>query len=80
VATATSVFIIFLSSFSGVITHMYLGDIHWPAVFLLGPGMIIGAIVGSWLSPRLNKRTLLFVFRIILGIVAAEFIFKGLTQ
>jgi uncharacterized membrane protein YfcA len=79
IATSTSVFIIFLSSLAGTVTHFYLGNIYWHSVLFLGPGMIIGGIVGAWLSPKLRNQTLFLLLRVILVVVALEFIYKGIV-
>lgn len=76
-ATATSGFIIFLSSFVGAATHVYLGDVHWPAVFCLGPGVILGGWIGACLSPGLRKKTLLRVLRLLLLLIGIQFILRG---
>lgn len=79
IATPTSVFIIFLSSLVGAVTHFFLGDIHWHCVWLLGPGMVMGGIIGAWLSPKLRNQTLLLILRVVLVVVGLEFIYKGLS-
>lgn len=78
VATATSMFVIFLSSFTGSITHFIQGHIAWMALILIAPGSWIGGRLGAYLSQKMSNQLLLIIFRIILVLVAVKMILDGL--
>lgn len=78
VATATSMFVIFLSSITASIGHFVQGNIHWFAVLFLAPGAWIGGRLGAYISSKLSSRTLVLVLRIALVIMAVRLIFSGL--
>lgn len=77
-ATATSMFTIFLSSVTGSFTHLVQGNIHWLAAAFLAPGAWAGGRLGAWISSRLSNRALLICLRIALVLVAIRMILKGL--
>ncbi|MXQ55542.1 sulfite exporter TauE/SafE family protein [Shimazuella alba] len=78
VATATSMFVIFLSSITGSITHVLQGHIFWLALVFIAPGSWIGGRLGAYLSQKMSNRVLLIIFRVILVLVAAKMILDGL--
>jgi uncharacterized membrane protein YfcA len=78
VATATSMFVIFLSSFTGSITHIIQGHISWIALILIVPGSWIGGQLGAYLSQKMSNQLLLIIFRITLVLVAIKMILDGL--
>jgi len=78
VATATSMFVIFLSSVTGSVTHVFQGHISWLALVLIAPGSWIGGRLGAFLSNKMSNRILLIIFRTTLVIVAIKMILDGL--
>ncbi|MCH5585665.1 sulfite exporter TauE/SafE family protein [Shimazuella sp. AN120528] len=78
VATATSMFVIFLSSITGSITHILQGHISWMLLLLIAPGSWIGGQLGAYLSQKMSNRVLLIIFRITLILVAIKMILDGL--
>lgn len=77
VATATSMFVILLSSIMGSATHIVQGHISWLGLILLAPGSWIGGKLGAKISAKMSNRTLLLVFRTILVLVALRMILTG---
>lgn len=78
VATATSMFVIFLSSITASIGHFIQGNIHWFAVLFLAPGAWLGGRLGAYISSKLSSRTLVIILRIALVIMAIRLILNGL--
>lgn len=52
IATATSTFMILITSISGGITHLYLGHVYLEIVLVAG----LGAVLGAQIGPRLNTK------------------------
>jgi uncharacterized protein len=78
VATATSMFVIFLSSVTGSFTHILQGHISWLVLILIAPGSWIGGKLGAYLSQKMSNRVLLIIFRITLVLVAIKMVLDGL--
>lgn len=78
VATATSMFVIFLSSFTGSVTHILQGHISWIAFILIAPGSWVGGRLGAYLSQKMSNQLLLIIFRITLVLVAIKMMLDGL--
>ncbi|WP_240515499.1 sulfite exporter TauE/SafE family protein, partial [Fictibacillus aquaticus] len=53
VAVATSMFMIFLSSITGSIAHIYYGNVVWQAVIFLVPGAYLGGRLGAYIHKKL---------------------------
>ncbi|WP_107727723.1 sulfite exporter TauE/SafE family protein [Desmospora activa] len=79
VAIATSMFIMFLSSIVGSITHFIQGNIDWIAVLLIAPGAWFGGQLGAWISARISGKWLMIGFRIVILLVAVRMIIQGLA-
>ena len=56
IATATSHFVLAISSFTGVASHLYLGNILPEPALAIGFGAVLGAQFGARLSLKLNSR------------------------
>lgn len=78
VATATSMFTIFLTAITGSFTHLIQGNIHWIAALFLAPGAWLGGRFGAWISLKMNGKTLVIVFRVFLLIIAVRMVLNGL--
>lgn len=79
VATATSMFAIFLSSILGSSIQVIQGNIHWLALLFLAPGSWLGGKAGAWISTKLSSKHLLIVFRLLLVVIAFKMIYDGFT-
>ncbi|GGE07564.1 UPF0721 transmembrane protein YunE [Marinithermofilum abyssi] len=79
VATATSMFVIFLSSVAGFFTHWFQGNIDWQAVLFIAPGAWFGGHLGALISSRLSSNALLIALRLAIITVAVRMIIEGLS-
>lgn len=79
VATATSMFVIFLSAILGSGMHIALGEIDWLLVLALAPGAWIGGKLGAKIAVRMSGKGLLWLLRITLLLLAAQLIVEGLN-
>jgi uncharacterized membrane protein YfcA len=77
VATATSMFIILLSSILGGFSHVLLGNVDWQSAAVLAPGALLGGYLGASLAYRLKSSTLLWALRVILLVVAVRMLWDG---
>lgn len=79
VATATSLFILAIASFSGTMTHVATGVLAegiWQVVFL-ATGVIFGAQLGAFLSSRLQSSGIIRALAFALGVTGIKFVFSG---
>ncbi|UQZ83628.1 hypothetical protein SK3146_02815 [Paenibacillus konkukensis] len=74
VATATSMFVIFLSSIMGSVTHLSLGEIDGWMVLGLAPSALVGGWLGAKIAGKLSGKALLWVLRITFFAVAVKMI------
>lgn len=74
VATATSMFVIFLSSILGSFTHGLHGEIDWYSVLALAPGAWVGGWLGARIVRKMSGVALLWVLRITLIVLAVRMI------
>jgi uncharacterized membrane protein YfcA len=77
-ATATSMFVIFLSSIMGTATHITLGEVDGWMVLGLAPSALAGGWLGAKIASSLSSGKLLWVLRITFFIVAVRMIWEGL--
>jgi len=80
VATASSMFVIFLSSILGSAVHLWHGNIDWPLFLALAPGALIGGRLGAVIASKLSGPQLMWLLRVTLLIMAGYLIFKGLRE
>ncbi|MBW7460469.1 sulfite exporter TauE/SafE family protein, partial [Paenibacillus sepulcri] len=78
--TATSMFVIFLSSALGSSVHIWLGEVDWRIVLALVPGAWIGDKFGAYVATRMSGRGLMWLLRITLGLLAVELIIEGAAK
>ena len=78
VATATSMFIILLSSALGTTTKIYLGEVDFASAAALAPGALAGGWFGSWLAGRLKSGVLTKVLIVSFVILALRMIISGI--
>lgn len=79
VATATSMFVIFLSSIMGSITHLSLGEIDGWMVLGLAPSALVGGWLGAKIASKLSSKVLLWVLRVTFFLVAFKMIWEGVA-
>ncbi|MHA6482670.1 sulfite exporter TauE/SafE family protein [Paenibacillus sp. strain BS8-2] len=80
VATATSMFVIFLSAILGSGMHVALGEIDWLLVAALVPGAWIGGKIGATIASRLSGNKLMWLLRITLLALAGQLIIEGVMS
>ena len=78
VAVATSMFMVFLSSITNSITHIYLGNVIWPYVLALIPGAWFGAKLGVMINSRLTGKSLATLLKAVLIIIGLRLIINGI--
>lgn len=74
IATATSFFILLMSSLTGVVTHLMLHHVNLLAAAYLSLGAIIGAQIGASLSRRFNSSLIQKILAICLILVSVKLI------
>ncbi len=77
VATATSMFIILMSSSVGSVSHILLGNIIISYVIFIGIGAYIGGKIGPFISSKVSSSSLISILRVVIIIIAIQMIFKG---
>lgn len=76
ITTATSMFILTISTVFGSGAHFFQGNVQFlPAIFL-SIGTIGGAQIGSRLAPKVNARLLMQIFSIVMFGIALLLLFK----
>ncbi len=78
VATATSMFVIFLSAIVGSATNLLNGHIHWLYALMLAPGAWAGGKFGAIMAQRLKGKTLVLLLRVLILGIAVEMISKAI--
>lgn len=71
-SVATSLATIVITSISSVIAHHRLKSVGWDKVLALGPGIIVGAVVGSVIADHIAGGVLRFMFTIYLLAVGLQ--------
>ncbi|MGL5250303.1 MAG: sulfite exporter TauE/SafE family protein [Enterovibrio sp.] len=71
-ALATSLASIVFTSLSSSYSHYRLGNLDWPALKRLLPGVLLGAILGSLLAHKLPKELLTTIFGVIVLLLALQ--------
>jgi uncharacterized protein len=71
-AVATSLATIVFTSISATLAHHRHGAVSWPVVRLLGPGIIVGAILGAIIANLLHSNSLRMAFGIFEILVAIQ--------
>lgn len=74
-ATATSLVIVGLSALSGAIPHARAGRVQWRTAALFGLAGVLGAFAGAWANRRVSGPVILFLFGLLMLIVAARMAF-----
>lgn len=76
-ASATSMFVIFLSSILGSSVHAYVGNTDWLLVLALLPGAWFGGKIGAYIAGRMSGKGLLWLLRVTLFVLAIRLIIVG---
>ncbi|MFD2115381.1 sulfite exporter TauE/SafE family protein [Paenibacillus yanchengensis] len=79
VATATSMSVIFLSALLGSGMHIVLGEVNWLLVLILAPGAWIGGKLGATIAAKMSGKSLLWLLRITILVLALVMIADGMN-
>jgi uncharacterized protein len=79
-ATATSLVIVGLTALSGVVPHARAGRVSMPTAIVFGAAGAAGAFAGTWLNARVEGPLILFLFGVLMVIVAARMAFGRKSQ
>lgn len=71
-ALGTSLASIIFTSLSSIRAHHSHGAVHWRAVKLISPGIVLGTLAGTVLAARLDTRVLAIVFVLFVFYVATQ--------
>ena len=74
-ATATSHFVLAVSSFVGCISHFILGHIVWKPAIGIGFGAVIGAQIGAVISQKTRPRVIVILLSIVMCGLGLKLIF-----
>jgi uncharacterized membrane protein YfcA len=74
IATATSMFVILMSSLLGSGTHIVQGDVSWGILVPLAIGALVGGWLGALLSTKLSGKMLIWILRVSFLLIAVDFI------
>ena len=77
IATATSTFILMISSLGGVISHFLLSHIVWIPAIAISAGAAIGAQIGAKISRKTKSKTILTVLALAMLFVSIRLILSG---
>ena len=79
IATATSTFIIAITSLFGTASHAYYNDVQWPIGLLVAAGAVVGAQIGARLAKRIAPTPLMRLLAIGALVTAAKLIWNALA-
>lgn len=77
IATATSMFMIFLVSIFGASTHIALGHVPWEYVLFFIPGSWIGGKLGAKVNQLLPGKVLEWILRFLLVLIGLRMMYQG---
>ncbi|MBF0477908.1 MAG: sulfite exporter TauE/SafE family protein [Candidatus Omnitrophica bacterium] len=72
IATATSHFVTLLTCAIALLPHVFLGNVCYAEAIWMGIGVIVGAQAGARIAPKLNTKITLYLFVIILVVLAIK--------
>jgi len=75
VATATSQFVTLLTCAIALLPHVFLGNVCYAEALWMGIGVIAGAQAGARIAPKLDGKITLYLFVVILLILAFKLFF-----
>lgn len=78
IAVATSMLLLFFTSVTSSITHIWMGHVNWLYALALIPGAWFGGTLGAKINQRLPSKMIVIILRIILIIVGIRLIYTGL--
>ncbi len=79
IAVATSTFALMVSAVVGVASHALLHHIIWGPAVMIGVGAVAGAQIGAMISKKSKPKMLVTLLSIVMVLLGAQFIWKGLA-
>ncbi len=80
VALGSSLASVVFTSAIAVFIHSKKNNIHWSIARQLIPGLLLGAIIGSYTASLLDTQWLIFLFAVFLAILSLRYIFDGRSK
>lgn len=77
IATATSCFILMISSLGGTVTHVVLNHVVWVPAIAISIGAAIGAQIGAKISQKTKSKTILTILALSMLFVSIRLILSG---
>lgn len=77
IAVATSMLLLFFTSLTSSITHIWLGHVIWLYALALIPGAWLGGTLGAKINQRLPSKAIVVMLRVMLIIVGIRLIIDG---
>lgn len=77
VATATSHFILAVSSFAGTVSHVLLGHVVWKPAIAIGGGAAVGAQLGAVISRKTKPRIIVILLSVVMCALGLKLIFMA---
>ncbi len=78
-AIATTMFLILLSSTTGVISHIFMNNVDWKVLIWILPGAFIGGQIGAKISKKINDKHILLLLKITLTLLSIWSLWKGVS-
>lgn len=80
VAIGTSAVAVALSALSSLVGHARLGNVRWPCALVFAASGVAGAAIGSALGKRVDGHHLLFLFGLLMIVVAVMMMRRGANR
>jgi uncharacterized membrane protein YfcA len=76
IAVATSTVMVAITALSGIAGHAVKGEVDWRTGLMLAVAAVIGGLIGSRISVRINKHRLKMAFGVAVLLIACRMSFK----
>ena len=78
IATASSTFILMVSSLVGTVSHAALGHIIWLPAVCIGCGCVIGAQIGARIAKKSKPRVLVIILSVTMVLMGINLVLRGM--
>lgn len=78
IATASSTFILMVSSLVGTVSHASLGHIIWVPAVCIGCGCVIGAQIGARIAKKSKPRIIVVILSVTMVLMGINLVVQGL--
>lgn len=78
VALGTSLATIIFTSLASANAHRRHGNVHWPAVRRLSPGIVVGTLLGAWIAAWMDTSWLKILFILFVFYVGTQLLLEFL--